>query len=1162
MGQFGTQYGITPSPTVPIIDIANGNISNVISPTNLNSIAKIDKKVVQNEPLCFQTHIIKCEQEMIDIYNRYKLSSLRNVNPIVCQIQIEILNYFAKWIKIHRNNRQIIVNSIIKSYDSVCARLIKLFSNCRLNVSQQLSISNTFTNAKCSAIKKLNGKYYDYLTEFTSSCICFQTYLYKYEKDRITKCKINGLNNLLIQNTINCNNINTVKIQNNYYKTKRSNQTIATQKYGQLPIKMIQQTNMNLNQVNSIQNYNRNITRTNSSNKLHKACINGTLSLNYSKKKQDDNQTSSQDENEGEKSQGTRAVHKEVLVPTQLATSIKRTAINYVPVSGVVGHLMADSSMIASKNTHNTSIINVKNSRNMNASICGSSGNIGSIGSIGSIGNSGSGMFQLQCSDKSGKVVHSGAIEKDRVSTEGLSGSVNWFKQSKDTSSLRAQNLIITDKNVSDISSVVNIPPTQMSQILLFTSQNDDATLNQTQIKEKLASHNHFNINQLNPISSNIQPTHQQQQLQQQRHQQYQQQHQCHQSQQKQQQHQHQQQQKVKHGYHQASLNINISPMSDITMKSNDTSNHNTTGSISNRNTVVIGKSVEVGVPNMSHLSNLTSLSNNIQFVPGAQGMQCVQGVQGVQGVQSLQSVQAVQMQLQNMALREIEKIDRTRTSCSTQTTRRATMDSIDKIKTVLNKAPLQHNDYYVHSDQVQNINMYEDVPCELTSKTTAKGVNTAIVQTQQGFTIIPILNQFDPSLIDINANNPNNAKRTNGNGNVMNGRTNVINGTPRMERIDCNRIGKKGSNGDYIANVNERSANFTPTLNLLNNSKIHTISTLKTLSHRKNGNDMQVDDVPVDSISKLDSNTSSDSILCSNLNLNSSSNSNSNPNDMMTNMNINRSPKANRTRLNYKQFKLYSKVESSDNVCNGNGNESDGSNCTNHSSNSKKSDNCNSLSSNSSDNDNSSNSNGNNVKSGCQWQCGLCHKLLSSQSGVITHIRNQHKQHMMQLQKQNEKSNILPSSHMYERFIVTNDLNYQCKQCNKIIKTRGGMISHTKSHLGIKTYQCSYCDLKFGGKTARDRHERRHTGEKPFQCQVCSKRFAIKSGLTAHSSTHTKTKQFECKVCQKKYTQISSLRRHQKQHRIENQTLSKNSHVDDLNNANINTTQKGERLR
>lgn len=137
-------------------------------------------------------------------------------------------------------------------------------------------------------------------------------------------------------------------------------------------------------------------------------------------------------------------------------------------------------------------------------------------------------------------------------------------------------------------------------------------------------------------------------------------------------------------------------------------------------------------------------------------------------------------------------------------------------------------------------------------------------------------------------------------------------------------------------------------------------------------------------------------------------------------------------------------------------------------------------------------------------------------------------KSHVMNNRKRNRNVKGYSSTQRY--FRLRNGY-FQCKKCQRILKTTSGMISHTKLHLGIKNYLCGYCLRKFSGKTARDRHERVHTGVKPYQCDICQRRFRIKSGLTKHKVTHTKIKNYKCATCHKRYTQSSSLLRHQKKH-------------------------------
>ena len=164
-------------------------------------------------------------------------------------------------------------------------------------------------------------------------------------------------------------------------------------------------------------------------------------------------------------------------------------------------------------------------------------------------------------------------------------------------------------------------------------------------------------------------------------------------------------------------------------------------------------------------------------------------------------------------------------------------------------------------------------------------------------------------------------------------------------------------------------------------------------------------------------------------------------------------------------------------------------------------------------------------------WRCNICNKELTTQSGIIAHIRNTHRQCVDEIKKNvdNKCDTNVVNKKILQRYNITKDFNYQCKQCNKIIFTRSGIISHTNSHLGIKKYVCQYCQRRFGGKTARDRHELRHTGARPFKCHLCDKKFTLKSVLVTHFVTHTKEKNFHCDMCDKRYAQLSSLKRHQK---------------------------------
>ena len=200
----------------------------------------------------------------------------------------------------------------------------------------------------------------------------------------------------------------------------------------------------------------------------------------------------------------------------------------------------------------------------------------------------------------------------------------------------------------------------------------------------------------------------------------------------------------------------------------------------------------------------------------------------------------------------------------------------------------------------------------------------------------------------------------------------------------------------------------------------------------------------------------------------------------------------------------------------------------------------------------------GSNYTTTTRWKCNLCSKELGSQSGIIAHIHNSHRQYV--INKMNGVGFLVDNIKLLKNdsnekirklFLMTNKFNYQCKKCDKIVSTRSGAISHANIHLGIKKYICKYCQRRFASKTTKDRHELRHTGEKPFECHLCHRRFAVKSVLVTHMVTHTREKNYHCKLCQKKYGQKSSLTRHTKKAHTNCNNLKQSFNLDNNNSNN-----------
>lgn len=58
---------------------------------------------------------------------------------------------------------------------------------------------------------------------------------------------------------------------------------------------------------------------------------------------------------------------------------------------------------------------------------------------------------------------------------------------------------------------------------------------------------------------------------------------------------------------------------------------------------------------------------------------------------------------------------------------------------------------------------------------------------------------------------------------------------------------------------------------------------------------------------------------------------------------------------------------------------------------------------------------------------------------------------------------------------------SYECAECGKRFKSRGGLQQHSRIHVKERPYQCHFCPKRFTQKSHVDQHERIHTGIKLY---------------------------------------------------------------------------------
>nr|XP_034838048.1 zinc finger protein 394-like [Maniola hyperantus] len=74
---------------------------------------------------------------------------------------------------------------------------------------------------------------------------------------------------------------------------------------------------------------------------------------------------------------------------------------------------------------------------------------------------------------------------------------------------------------------------------------------------------------------------------------------------------------------------------------------------------------------------------------------------------------------------------------------------------------------------------------------------------------------------------------------------------------------------------------------------------------------------------------------------------------------------------------------------------------------------------------------------------------------------------------------------------------------------TNSALVTHMRTHAGMKPFACELCDYKCTQKSALVMHIRTHTGIKPFSCKLCAYRCTTNSALVTHMRTHAGMKPF-----------------------------------------------------
>lgn len=109
------------------------------------------------------------------------------------------------------------------------------------------------------------------------------------------------------------------------------------------------------------------------------------------------------------------------------------------------------------------------------------------------------------------------------------------------------------------------------------------------------------------------------------------------------------------------------------------------------------------------------------------------------------------------------------------------------------------------------------------------------------------------------------------------------------------------------------------------------------------------------------------------------------------------------------------------------------------------------------------------------------------------------------------------------------------CGRCDKLFKSKRGLIQHVNSHhTGIKPNSCDICGKRFDRVEDMLKHRERHSTEnKPLECPVesCPKRFMYPTDLKRHVAMTHGEAPHNCSICGKGFGRRDHMEKHEMGH-------------------------------
>ncbi|XP_063221857.1 uncharacterized protein LOC134530699 isoform X2 [Bacillus rossius redtenbacheri] len=106
-----------------------------------------------------------------------------------------------------------------------------------------------------------------------------------------------------------------------------------------------------------------------------------------------------------------------------------------------------------------------------------------------------------------------------------------------------------------------------------------------------------------------------------------------------------------------------------------------------------------------------------------------------------------------------------------------------------------------------------------------------------------------------------------------------------------------------------------------------------------------------------------------------------------------------------------------------------------------------------------------------------------------------------------------------------------ECRICNppRVFTALTTLISHYRSHAGIKPYECRICGSVFTRQHSLNYHMLIHSNKTRFTCTDCGRTFRHPSHFKEHRRRHTGESPYECADCTVRFKTRNTFKRHMK---------------------------------